>query len=203
MRGWWIGAQQADFGVMPDITPRAMSGDAPRRAAQADASRREDLEGDAAAALYRPPALRIDGHQAAALLAEAERMDARLSGHSLPADLPVCRPPGANPKCTPPNPSSSAARDVAASVGVGERGWTASSARWAVPGREHGRPGVPSGLPPCVRGAAPDILRYQEMLQQMGPSLRAARRAAGRGHAGGRGAGVCGVRRRHRRGGRR
>ena len=56
---------------------------------QADESRQEELEGDAAAALYRPPALRIDGRQAAALLAEAERMAAELDGRPLPAEAPV------------------------------------------------------------------------------------------------------------------
>ena len=51
--------------------------------------RQEELEGDAAAALYRPPALRIDGRKAAALLAEAERMAAALDGRPPPAELPV------------------------------------------------------------------------------------------------------------------
>ena len=56
--------------------------------------RQEELEGDAAAALYRPPALRIDGRKAAALLAEAERMAAALDGRPPPVDAPVrCFPP--------------------------------------------------------------------------------------------------------------
>lgn len=51
--------------------------------------RQEELEGNAAAALYRPPALRIDGRKAAALLAEAERMAAALDGRPPPVDAPV------------------------------------------------------------------------------------------------------------------
>ncbi|KAK9843537.1 hypothetical protein WJX81_008012 [Elliptochloris bilobata] len=55
---------------------------------QMQGGRQEELEGDAAAALYRPPALRIDGRKAAALLAEAERMAAALDDRPPRADLP-------------------------------------------------------------------------------------------------------------------
>lgn len=194
MRGWWLGAQQADFGVMPDITSRAVSGDAPRRA-----RRRPTRAGGRTWRATRRP--RCTGRPRCASTATRRRRcwprrSAWMRGSLGTRCRPTCRCAGlpALPSC--------AAGDFTASMGVSQGTGPLVMHAGPGPSAEHGWPGVPErGHQPastCARGRA----RHAAIPRQ-GPGLRAARRAAGRGHAGGRGARVGGVRRRHRRGGRR